>query len=77
MMGYNTMSGMMQSSVWGGFGLLSLVALFLVLWAVVDILRTKKMEAGLRIGWLAIVLLGWFMPLSVLGAAAYAIWGRK
>jgi len=76
MMGY-TMSGMMQSFGWSSFGLIHLVALFLVLWAAVDILRTKKMEAGLRVGWLVAVLLGWFMPLSVLGAAAYAIWGRK
>jgi hypothetical protein len=73
MMGFGMMSGFMG---WGGFGLLSLVALAIVFWAVGDIMR-RKMETGMRIGWLLVALVGYFLPLSVLGAIAYAVWGRK
>ena len=74
MMGFGMMSGVMG---WMGFGLLSLVALFLIFWAAVDILKRPKMDVGARIGWLLVVLVGYFLPLSVLGAIVYAIYGRK
>ncbi len=70
--------GMMSNTMsWMGFGLLSLIALFLVFWAAVDILKRPKMDVGARIGWLLVVLIGYFLPLSVLGAIVYAIWGRS
>ena len=74
MMGFGMMSGTMG---WMGFGLLSLLALFLVFWAAVDILKRPKMDVGARIGWLLVALVGYFLPFSVLGAIVYALSGRK
>ncbi len=74
MMGLNWMSGMMG---WGGFGLLSLVALVVVFWALIDAVQNKKLDTGSKVGWVLIILAGWFFPLSLLGAIAYFAAGKK
>lgn len=75
MMGFSWMSGMMG---WGGFGLLHLVALVVVFWALIDAVNNKKLDTGKKIAWTLIILAGWFFPLSLLGAVAYfTAWKKR
>jgi len=74
MMGFSWMSSMMG---WGGFSLLSLIALVVVFWALIDAVNSKSLDTGKKIAWVLIILAGWFLPLSLLGAIAYFAAGKK
>lgn len=47
-------------------GLLILINIIAVIWAIADVMRPKKMDAGLRISWIIIIL-----ALQLLGVIIY------
>lgn len=74
MMGLTWTQSMMG---WAGFGLLSLVALVVVFWALIDAVQRKDLDSGKKVGWILIILAGWFLPLSLLGAIVYFAVGKR
>lgn len=60
-----------------GMTALLLVALLVVFWALIDIMKRKDLDVGKRVSWVLIVLMAGFFPLAILGAIAYFIFGKK
>jgi len=62
MMGYGwNMTGLGITAV-----ILILINIIVVIWALVDVMRPKKMDSGIRIGWVVIIL-----ALQLLGVIIY------
>ncbi len=62
--------GMMGSGSLGSFGvaaaILVLINIIAVIWALVEVMRPKRMDAGVRISWVVIIL-----ALQILGVIMY------
>ena len=61
----------------GSMGAIILLATVLINFAAVLHLLKRKLDGGTKATWAIAILLGWFFPFSVLGAAVYYIYGRK
>ena len=68
MMGYGwNMTGFGISAV-----ILILINIIAVIWAIADVMRPKKMDSGMRIGWIVIIL-----ALQILGVIIYLFMRRR
>ncbi len=63
----------MMSSFW----LVGLLLWIVIFWTLVDIMQRKDLNDGKRIGWVIIVLMGGFFPLSIIGALLYLMFGKR
>lgn len=76
------MYAMMTGSGWpstafAGFWIFGLLLLVIIFGALIDIMQRKDLDVGKRIGWILIVIMGGFFPLSIVGAIVYFIWGKR
>ena len=78
------MAGMMDYAGWGnmmsgwgsGFGtgvaILALINILAVIWALLDLMKYKKLDTGVRIGWIVIII-----SLQIVGVIMYLFAGKK
>ncbi|VVB60870.1 Cardiolipin synthase [uncultured archaeon] len=71
--------GSMMGSWWGGmfgFSIAAVVAIIInviaVLWALADVMRSRRLDVGERIGWVIIIL-----SLQIVGVLLYIFVGRE
>ena len=78
------MAGMMDYAGWGnmmsgwgsglgaGVAILALINILAVIWALLDLMKYKKLDTGVRIGWIVIII-----SLQIVGVLMYLFAGKK